>query len=146
MYFELSKKSRYAILALYELALRSPDSPLNARKLALHNNLPVRFLEVILNELKQGGFVMSVRGKAGGYVLARSAKAITLSQLLNYLEARPSASSEVSAAAMPGHYVADLLVKRANAAVAGILDGCSLEDMVQQEMAHRSAFESNYVI
>jgi Rrf2 family protein len=146
MYFDISKKSNYAILALFELALRGPKVPLNARKLSIQNNLPTRFLEVILNELKQGGFVLSIRGQSGGYVLARSAKDITFGQILNYLENRSSEPHEESGLQIPGQYGVDSLKREVNSAIASIVEQCTLEDLVQREMEYRSVFDTNYVI
>lgn len=146
MYFDISKKSKYAILALIELALRGENLPLNARKLALQNNLPVRFMEVILNELKQGGFVQSIRGKAGGYILGRSAEEITLGQLLDFLETKqpePVLTPEFSPA---GQYAVNSLMQQANSVINEIFEGCSLAKIVLREMEYRSAFEANFVI
>ena len=146
MFFDISKKTRYAILALLELAIRSSRTPFNARKLALNNSLPVRFLEVILNELKQGGFVLSVRGKSGGYILARPAGEIAVAEVLNFFEARPSQPSDASDLAVSGHFSVDSLMRQANAAVSEIFEECTLETLVQREIEHRNTLETNYVI
>jgi Rrf2 family protein len=146
MNFEISKKSEYAILAMYELALRGSHTPLNARKLASEQGLPIRFLEVILNELKQGGFVLSLRGKQGGYVLARPAKEITLSQIIGFLETTSPAASGFSPTPLPGTFTLTALVRQAGEAITAIFRQCTLDDLVQREMKCRGAFESNYVI
>lgn len=146
MKFEISKKSEYAILALFELALRGAESPLNARKLASEKGLPIRFLEVILNELKQGGFVLSLRGKQGGYVLARPAKEITLGQIISFLDARPTDASGVSPTPMLGILTLSALIRHAGDVITDIFNQCTLDDLVQREMKCRGAFESNYVI
>lgn len=142
MNFEISKKSEYAILAMFELALRGLHTPLNARKLASEQGLPIRFLEVILNELKQGGFVLSLRGKQGGYVLARPANEITLSQIISFLDTRPTPASGF----LPGIVTLAALVRQAGEAITDIFDQCTLDDLVQREMKSRGALESNYVI
>lgn len=143
MLFDISKKTRYAILALLELAIRSTTAPANARKLALNNSLPVRFLEVILNELKQGGFVLSVRGKSGGYILARPAGEICVAEVLNFFETRSSEPSDLTDS---GSFGIDSLIRQANTAVSEIFAECTLETLVQREMEHRNTIEANYVI
>jgi Rrf2 family protein len=143
MNFEISKKSEYAIIALFELALRGPQLPLNARKLASEQGLPIRFLEVILNELKQGGFVLSLRGKQGGYVLARPAKETTLSQIISFLDTRPT---EASGFLLTPMLTLKSMVHQANIAITDIFQQCTLDDLVQREMKCRGEFESNYVI
>ena len=129
------------------MALRGSQSPLNARKLARRQNLPERFLEIILNELKQGGFVQSIRGKAGGYILARPATEITIGQLLGFLENRSAEKpSHDEVLPVPGQFVLSSLIQQANTAIGRIFDCCTLEELVQREMVHRGAFEANYVI
>lgn len=146
MYFGISKKTRYALVALCELVYCGVSLPINARKLAAVHQLPVRFLEIILNELKQGGFVQSVRGKAGGYVLARRADQITVAEILTFLESRPVESSELAGQGVPGQFVINSLIRTANEKVAELLGQCTLDEMAQREMQHRVNFESNYVI
>ena len=146
MNFDVSKKSRYAIVALYELVLAGSQRPITARKLAARHNLPVRFLEIILNELKQGGFVTSIRGKAGGYVPARPANEITLAQIVSYLEHRPAELSEPSGAEADGQRVLGSLIQEANTAVTRIFEACTLEEMVRREVESCASGEPNYII
>ncbi len=146
MVVDLSKKSRYAIMALFELVLAGSQRPITARKLAARHNLPVRFLEIILNELKQGGFVSSIRGKAGGYVLARPANEITLAQVVSYLEHRSASLSEPSSAEADGQRVLALLIQEANTAVIRIFEACTLDELVRREVESCSSGEPNYII
>ncbi len=67
----LSQKSQYAVRAVFELAKRHGAGPVAAARLAEAQYIPLRFLENILGELRQAGFVESVRGKEGGYRLSR---------------------------------------------------------------------------
>lgn len=76
-YFQISKKSDYAIRALLVLTESGPEQTINVKRLASIQSIPQRFLEIILNELKQGSFVISTRGKTGGYLLARPADEIS---------------------------------------------------------------------
>ncbi len=69
----VSQKSQYALRAVFELARRNGGLPVKIADIAEAQAIPQRFLEVIMNQLKQGGFVESRRGKRGGYLLARSA-------------------------------------------------------------------------
>ena len=68
---KISKKCQYALKAIFELSLRNSDRPLKAKDIARSQGISTRFIEVILNDLKHGGFVESHRGNEGGYVLAR---------------------------------------------------------------------------
>ena len=146
-YFQISKKSGYAIRGLLELALRGDEGPVNVRTLAQAQDIPIRFLEIILNELKQGGFVLSIRGKAGGYRLAREAEDITIGQVIQFLD-RHMKPHGTAADTMPHHgdFVLSSMMDKINRAVCDICDETSLKDMVAEVMKNQSAFVSNYVI
>ncbi|HME08851.1 MAG TPA: Rrf2 family transcriptional regulator [Bryobacteraceae bacterium] len=84
----ISVKGEYALLALFDLALQRQDQPTKIGDIAKRQSIPQKFLELILAGLKQGGFVESRRGAEGGYLLARSAEAITVGQVLEFMEAK----------------------------------------------------------
>ena len=67
---KLSRKSDYALRALLTLAQHYGQGPISIRELARRNVVPKRFLEHIMLELRGNGWVRSVRGRDGGYVLA----------------------------------------------------------------------------
>ena len=68
----VSSKCYYALRAIYALSEHPGPDPLKIAEIAEREQIPVRFLEVILGQLKGGGFVRSRRGAEGGYNLARS--------------------------------------------------------------------------
>ena len=74
----VSQKCYYAIRAVYALAEQGGPEPLKIADIAEHEKIPIRFLEVILSQLKGAGFVQSRRGAEGGYLLARPADKITV--------------------------------------------------------------------
>jgi Rrf2 family protein len=80
----ISAKVDYALRALCTLA--SGETPRTADQLADAQELPVRFLRSILNELRRGGIVSSHRGNEGGYQLARPADEITVGEVFRRLE------------------------------------------------------------
>ncbi|MGA2294377.1 MAG: Rrf2 family transcriptional regulator [Acidimicrobiales bacterium] len=79
----VSTRGDYASRALLSLALRDDLAmPVSVRDLAERTGLPQPYLEQILLSLKSVGLVRSKRGVGGGYVLARSAEAITLAEIV----------------------------------------------------------------
>lgn len=82
----ISQKTYYALRALFELARRGPGSPLKTSQIAEAQAIPVRFLEVILNQLKQGGFVESRRGAEGGHLLAVPASRLSVGEVIRFME------------------------------------------------------------
>lgn len=146
-YFQLSKKSGYAIRGLLELALRGDVEPVNVRTLAESQDIPARFLEIILNELKQGGFVVSTRGKSGGYLLARSAQDTTIGQIIRFLD-QHAESENGSSGSIPHHgdFVLPSILNRINQSVSDICDETTLADMTAEHMKNQEAFTSSYMI
>lgn len=83
---KLSLRGEYALRALLVLGLQYNDSVLRIQAISEHQNIPKRFLEQILNDLKTGGIVQSRRGVAGGYRLAKPPEEITLAAVIRHIE------------------------------------------------------------
>ena len=82
----LSRKARYALKALYALTADEARGPVLIADLAERENIPRKFLEAILLELKNAGILKSKKGKGGGYALARSADQITMGQIIRVID------------------------------------------------------------
>jgi len=82
----LSQKTRYALKAMIALAGAGPDGALTIGDIAKQQNVPRKFLEAILLELKRQGLVHSLRGRTGGYLLARSADEISFGQIVRIMQ------------------------------------------------------------
>ena len=89
----ISVKGEYALHAVLDLASQKPGEPVKIADIARRQKIPQKFLELILSSLKQGGFVESRRGAEGGYLLARPPEAITLGEVLRYVEGQRSKAS-----------------------------------------------------
>src|SRR3989338_5183533 len=83
---KLSTRSTYGMRALVELALTSGRGPVSASLFAKRQDLSVAYLEQLLHRLKKHGFVSSIRGPKGGYVLARDSDRITMAQVVSVLD------------------------------------------------------------
>ena len=83
---QLSQKCQYAIRAVFQLAKEHGGGPIKIADVAEAQAIPPRFLELILGELKQGGFTESRRGKRGGYLLARPPAQITVGDIIRFVE------------------------------------------------------------
>ena len=83
---KLSLRGEYALRALLVLGLNYSEPVVRVQTVAQQQNLPKRFLDQILNDLKSGGFVQSRRGVSGGYRLARRPEQITLAAVVRHLE------------------------------------------------------------
>jgi Rrf2 family protein len=69
----ISAKADYAVRAATALASSNGHGPVNAKDIAVAHAIPLRFLETILADLRNGGIVSSRRGFGGGYMLTRAA-------------------------------------------------------------------------
>lgn len=84
---QISNKCYYALRALFVLASDYPQSrPVKISRIASSQGIPKRFLEVIMNELRQGGFVDSRRGVEGGYFLARKPETISVGEVVRFVD------------------------------------------------------------
>jgi Rrf2 family protein len=83
---KLSLRGEYALRALLVLGLHYSEDVVPIKMISDQQNIPKRFLEQILNDLKSAGIVQSRRGVAGGYRLARKPEEITLAAVVRHLE------------------------------------------------------------
>lgn len=82
----ISAKVDYAVRAAIELAAAGDDHLTKAEAIARAQEIPPKFLENILGDLRHGGLVRSQRGAEGGYRLARPAAEITLADIIRVVE------------------------------------------------------------
>jgi Rrf2 family protein len=82
----LSKKTRYAIVALTRLAREYGNGPIQIRDIAEAEKIPQRFLENILLELRKLGILGSKLGKEGGYYLLKKPDEVKLSEIVRHFE------------------------------------------------------------
>ena len=82
----ITKKNQYALRAIFELAKHDGKGPQKISEIAQAQAIPVKFLEVILNQLKGSGLVDSKRGFYGGYFLVREPDKITVGEIMRFME------------------------------------------------------------
>jgi len=82
----LSKRTRYAMMALIHLAREYGNGAIMISDIATKENIPQRFLENILLDLKKMGVLGSKLGKSGGYYLLRKPEEVTLAEVVRNFE------------------------------------------------------------
>lgn len=82
----ISKKTKYGLNSLLHLARMYGKGPIRVSEIAEENNIPQKFLEAILLELKNAGILGSKKGKAGGYYLLKDPSEVNLAQVLRLLD------------------------------------------------------------
>jgi Rrf2 family cysteine metabolism transcriptional repressor len=147
----ISKKCRYALRAIFELALRNRGRPVKIHEIAAAQNIPPRFLEVILNELRHAGFVDSRRGNGGGYVLTRDAKDLTVGEVIEYIQGSISVASDGIRKAgrntvFFGDDAFEQLWRELNTAISEACDSKTFAELVEFERAKRETCVPDYSI
>lgn len=82
----VSAKSDYALRALIELAARADSGPVSAEELGRAQEIPHNFLQAILADLRRAGIVISQRGQAGGWRMARPAEDVSVADVIRAVD------------------------------------------------------------
>ena len=147
----VSLKCQYGLRALFELARFEGNGLMRLTDVAQKQAIPPRFLENILNQLRQGGFVESRRGKDGGFVLARSAGQISVGEIIRFFEGPLHPVDCVGDAAthrcpLRGQCVFMDLWDEAKGALDAVYDRRSLADLVAEDKRRNPEVPGDYCI
>ena len=82
----LSKKAKYAMLALVHLAKHQEEGPILISRIAEEEHIPQKFLEAILLDLKKDGVLASKKGKGGGYYLIRDPEEVNMADVMRLFD------------------------------------------------------------
>ncbi|MFZ2293435.1 MAG: Rrf2 family transcriptional regulator [Polaromonas sp.] len=83
----LSTKSRFAVTAMIDIALRDNAGPVSLADIAARHEISLSYLEQLFSKLRHCSLVESTRGPGGGYCLGRSAEAISVADIVGAVEA-----------------------------------------------------------
>lgn len=140
----LTQRSRYALRAMLYLAeAPSGGPPIPMTRIAAQASVPRKFLELILADLREAGFIHSHRGKMGGYCLSRPTHLISLGEIIRVIEGPLALVPCVSRTAYracgdcksEGACAIRHAMMRVRDETARILDGTSLADAAVEELA-----------
>ncbi len=143
----ISVKSEYALKAVFDLASQyvvpqrgsTPMTPVKIADIARRQKIPQKFLELILAEMKQSGFVDSRRGAEGGYILARPPDSITIGEVLRSVEniksTRPQAGDPFAK-----------IWERVDQAVSSVLDQTTFGDLAREWHEQQMQYVPNWEI
>jgi Rrf2 family cysteine metabolism transcriptional repressor len=134
----VSQKSRYALRAILELALRYGRGPVKVSEIAEAQAIPIRFLEIILNQLKQGGFVESRRGNVGGYILSRHPSKLTVGDVMSFMQGAVNMANCVDGnnedkCRLFGMCVFLPMWEKVKVAISQVYDNTTFQDLVNQQ-------------
>lgn len=136
-FLNISVKSEYALQAVLDLATQTPNESVKIADIARRQKIPQKFLELILANLKQGGFVESRRGAEGGYRLARPADQLTVGEVLRYVEeSRASKRSTVFSEVW----------KKVDDSISAILDHTTFADLARRAKTLQTHYAADFEI
>lgn len=147
----LSKKSRYGITALIDLAVYAKDQCVQLSSIAERNNISVKYLEQIFSGLRRAGLVKSIKGPQGGYLLAKSPESITVADVIYALDGSYLLEDErsvVSGADEKGISTAiqKLLIEQMNNQTDKLLKQLTLKTLVDSSLEYSQSGQEMYYI
>ncbi len=131
----LSTRSRYGVRMMFEFALKFNQGPVFLKEVATMQGISFKYLSKLVIPLKSAGLLQSVRGANGGYMLAKPPSEITIRMIVETLEGDVTL---VECAENPNvcnrnvDCVARTIWKKADEAIMHVLEGITLQDMVEE--------------
>lgn len=133
MLLELSGRTKYALLAMLELAsIYDTGETLQIRQIAASQNIPDRYLEQLLATLRRAGLLSSERGKKGGYFLSRHPRKITILEIVNCMEGEEPASTGDDAPEPAAVQAISSFWHKVKRAADDVLETHTLQDLLEQ--------------
>jgi Rrf2 family protein len=140
----ITYRGDYALKAVLDLALNE-GRVVTIHELARRADIPIKFLEQVLLDLKRGGFVESRRGKIGGYLLSKPAAKIKLGEVARFIDGpiEPITCVEKNYSGCTDIYkcVFRAIWVEVALATSNIIDNVSFEDLANQVRSHKREFE-----
>lgn len=141
----ISKRTQYGLKAMLALARRYREGPVLIATLAREESIPIKFLEIILLNLKGQRLLESKKGKGGGYYLSRPPSTITLGSVIRMMEgplAPLPCASETSFRPCPECQDVEtcgtrIIMRQVRDAMAAVLDSTTLADLIRRVEAVR---------
>ncbi len=132
---KVSTRVRYGVRALVQIAEAPPGKPVPVKAIAKGQRVSIKYLEHIVAALKAAGLVRAIRGTQGGYALARPPRKVRLAEVVRALDGPPVVVECVDDPASCKRHercVARDVWVRVRKAVDGVLDGTTLEDLLEE--------------
>ncbi|NOY91811.1 MAG: Rrf2 family transcriptional regulator [Deltaproteobacteria bacterium] len=129
---KLSNKGRYGVRAIFDIAFHGRGKATQVKHIAERQEIPVRFLEQIFQELKKSGLVSSKRGPRGGYALSRASAEISVGDVIRALEGKIRLDDASHGGDATGRAVTSRAFRDLEADMEACLDALSIEDLCER--------------
>ena len=143
---KISTRGRYALRMMLDLAVNNNGEPIRLKDISKRQGISDKYLEQIISILNKAGFVRSIRGPQGGYMLNREPKEYTVGMILRLTEGSLAPVAcldyEPNDCERRNECVTLILWEKLNDAIKRVVDNMTLQDMVQWQMEK----SDNYII
>jgi Rrf2 family transcriptional regulator, cysteine metabolism repressor len=146
---KLSTRARYGTRALLDLAVQGSEQPVSLKAIAKRQQISLQYLEHLMTPLIVAGMVRSVRGPKGGVLLAKLPEAIKLSEIIQLLEgsiAPVECVDNPKLCSRSGLCVTRDVWDEVKKAIDGVLEGMTLQNMVERQERKNSLKQEMYYI
>ena len=130
----ISTKGRYALRLMLDLALHNTGTPVRIKEIAARQEISDKYLEQIIAVLNKAGYVRSVRGPQGGYLLTRQPEDYTVGMILRLTEGSLAPveclDSDIGGCEKSDDCVTVLVYRKMNEAVNEVIDHITLADLM----------------
>ena len=133
----LSTKSRFAVTAMIDVALREDRGPVSLAAISERHQISLSYLEQLFSKLRQAALVESTRGPGGGYSLGRAAEQISMADIMSAVDA----PTDEEAAGEQDSWVSSDLWSSVNNQMLAHLQSISLRQLVAEQRAKGVAVE-----
>lgn len=132
---KISTKGRYALRLMLDIAAHDQNGPVRIKDIASRQDISNKYLEQIVSHLQKAGYLQSIRGAQGGYLLSRPASEYTVGMILRVTEGNllPVAclDSEPGGCGRKEHCAAMMVWSQINKAVSKVIDHTTLADLLK---------------
>lgn len=131
----LSTKGRYGLKAIFDLALHYGDGPISLTSISERQDISLSYLEQLFSTLRKSGYVRSIRGAQGGYILEGQPDKITVGDVLRALEGQLAPVSCVKSGShehcdKSGECVTRAVWEKINRSINDVVESITLQDMI----------------
>lgn len=133
----LSTKGRYGLKAMFDLALHYGEGPISLANISERQDISLSYLEQLFSSLRKAGYVQSIRGAQGGYVMTREPGAVTVGDVLRVLEGQlapvscvRSDETDACDCGKSGECVTKAVWEKIHDSINAVVESITLQDMI----------------
>ena len=137
---KISTKGRYAVMLMLDLATYNTGEPVRLKDVAKRQQISEKYLEQIISTLNKAGFVRSVRGPQGGYMLKYEPEKYTIGMILRQTEGNLEPVNYEDTSEQEQESVTVRIWEQLGNAINGIVDNITLKDLVEWQAEQISQY------